>query len=239
MEGDILKEQLNYYRARAPEYDQSITPTDDGDPAADAEWTQIAQALQSLPPEQEVLELACGTGIWTQVLLPISRAITAVDGAPEMLDLNQAKVGDERVQYECFDLFTWQPGRAYDLVFFAFWISHVPPDRLPDFLDKVLHATRMGGQVFIVDEPSGGRQLSGRNEAGMYQTRQLEDGRSYQIIKVYHDPDVLQRELEARGFRKFSVMRGDCFFSLSATRCEKAVPRAANALNSEANLYPV
>ncbi len=223
MEGDILRQQLEYYRARAHEYDESIQQIgrfagDEKTPAAEAELAAITAALHRLTPGKHVLELACGTGIWTRELLPISDALTALDGAPEMLDVNRAKIADPRVRYECVDLFTWEPGRPFDLVFFAFWVSHVPHERLAAFLDRVTRATRVGGQVFIVDEPGGGQQISGANENERTQQRQLLDGRIYEIIKVYYDPAVLQAELARRGFAEFELLRGDYFFSLCATR---------------------
>jgi demethylmenaquinone methyltransferase/2-methoxy-6-polyprenyl-1,4-benzoquinol methylase len=228
MADDILKNQLDYYRARAQEYDESVqligrfAQDEPENPAVSAELAQITGALHRIPPEKDVLELACGTGIWTKELLPIARKITALDGAPEMLDVNRAKLGDEpRVQHECIDLFTWQPGKPFDLVFFAFWLSHVPPDRLGQFLDRVTRATKVGGQVFIVDEPAGGRQLSGAGEADHTQTRQLHDGREFKVIKVYHDPREIQEKLEQRGFGRFEMICGEYFFSLCGTRERK------------------
>ena len=151
MSDDILREQLAYYRARAQEYDESVQQTgrfatpEPQDQQIDAEWAQIVRALHALPPCDEVLELACGTGIWTQELLQVGKTITALDGAPKMLELNRAKIASPRVQYETADLFAWQPIREYDLVFFAFWLSHVPPEQLGSFLDKVAHAIRPAG----------------------------------------------------------------------------------------------
>ncbi|MDK3157348.1 metallophosphoesterase family protein [Kamptonema cortianum] len=223
----ILEEQLEYYRARAEEYDQSVggigsasaVQSEDSSAPADAEWQQIVSALHALSPAGDVLELACGTGIWTQELLKISRSITALDGSPEMLRLNQAKIGGEAaVRYQCADLFSWEPEQQYDMVFFAFWLSHVPPTHLSTFINKVFRATKTGGRVFIVDEPKGGIRLSGVNEQDVYQQRTLQDGRSFEIVKIYYDPHQLQEELRKCGFQIEAVMVGNAFFYLSALR---------------------
>jgi demethylmenaquinone methyltransferase/2-methoxy-6-polyprenyl-1,4-benzoquinol methylase len=58
------------------------------------------------------------------------------------------------VEYRQIDLFTWEPDAEYDLVFFSFWLSHVPPELLESFLTKVSKSVRVGGQVFIVDSRS-------------------------------------------------------------------------------------
>jgi hypothetical protein len=33
------------------------------------------------------------------------------------------------VRFICADLFAWSPERRYDVVFFGFWLSHVPLER--------------------------------------------------------------------------------------------------------------
>src|SRR5574341_2140180 len=143
MDDKTLQEQLEYYRARAQEFDESIQGTgrfaSDAplDPAVGQEYEQIQRAIRALPRAERALELACGTGIWTGDLLAVSESITALDGAPEMLDAHHAKYGDARIVYQQADLFEWEPDASYDLVFFAFWLSHVPPDELEGFLDKV------------------------------------------------------------------------------------------------------
>jgi trans-aconitate methyltransferase len=75
----------------------------------------------------------------TIVLAPksmMSRSLSALDGSPEMLQLNQARLRQASIEYQCADLFTWEADRQYDLVFFAFWLSHVPPTHLTTFLER-------------------------------------------------------------------------------------------------------
>lgn len=221
MADDILKEQLDYYRARAREYDRTVQQLGkpSGDPAVATELAHIRAALQLLPPCADALELACGTGIWTQELLKVAEQITALDGAPEMLDVNAAKLGSTaRVRYECIDLFTWQPGHPYDLVFFAFWLSHVPLERLGNFLEKVTRSVQVGGHLFIVDEPGGSKLLSGSADAESTQTRRLQDGREFRVVKAYYDPEAIRRNLARRGFGTFDLFKGDYFFALGATK---------------------
>jgi trans-aconitate methyltransferase len=52
--------------------------------------------------------------------------ITAVDSSPEVLAINQERVGKGKVDYIQADLFSWQPTSQYDVVFFSFGLSHVP-----------------------------------------------------------------------------------------------------------------
>jgi ubiquinone/menaquinone biosynthesis C-methylase UbiE len=224
MTDNLLKEQLDYYRARAQEYDESVQQTGRfavPEPASietDPEWTQIVAALHALKPVDKVLELACGTGIWTKELVEVGKDITALDGAPEMLDTNRAKLQNPDVKYQVADLFGWKPDAQYDLVLFAFWLSHVPPEKLDSFLDSVMNAVKVGGRVFVVDEPHGGQQVSGANEDGMYQSRTLHDGCTFNIVKVYYNPTDIQAALAKRGFDQFTLMKGNFFFYLCGTR---------------------
>jgi SAM-dependent methyltransferase len=222
MSDTLLQEQLNYYRARAVEYDATALPdsnsADARDRAVNREWKQAVRALHTVGTRRSVLELAGGTGNWTRELVAITTDLTVLDGAPEMLAINRARINDPRVKYECVDLFDWEPRRGYDLVFLAFWLSHVPPDLLGPFLDKLQRAVLPFGQIFIVDEPGGGQEASGRAQAGMYQQRTLLDGRVFNIVKVYYDPRDLQRRLRKRNFAPGKLKVGEYFFHLISTR---------------------
>jgi hypothetical protein len=91
---------------------------------------------------------------------------------------------------------------------------------LTTFFRKVARATRIGGRVFIIDEPKEGRHLSGVNEEGMYQLRTLRDGSTFQIVKVYYFPQEIRKALQICGFQTETSMTGDNFFHLCATRVE-------------------
>src|SRR5271163_3752585 len=116
-----MDDQIAYYRARAPEYEDWFYRRgryDRGEPwnrlwfeEADA----VAQQLNALPKCESVLELACGTGIWTQRLISIGRQVTAVDASPEVIEINRARVASEAVRYVQADLFAWEPGQEFDL----------------------------------------------------------------------------------------------------------------------------
>jgi demethylmenaquinone methyltransferase/2-methoxy-6-polyprenyl-1,4-benzoquinol methylase len=220
---DILQEQIAYYHARAQEYDESINLTGRfahlaHDEGVDQAFAEVAAALLTLPPVERTLELACGTGMWTQALVKISQSVTAVDASSEMIEINRQKIADPRVQYQQADLFRWQPDDEYDLVMFGFWISHVPPDMLDNFLAKVKRALRVGGRVFIVDEPLGVVDDLTPLTEGNIQPRTLADGRTFKIVKVFYDPVVLKNDLSALGFDEVNYVNGEHFFHLSGKR---------------------
>ena len=99
----------------------------------------------------DVLELAGGTGWWTERLAGRADRLTVVDAAPEALALNRERVGRQDVSYAIADLFDWRPERSYDVVFFSFWLSHVPRRRFSSFWSLVRASLRPCGRVFFID----------------------------------------------------------------------------------------
>jgi 2-polyprenyl-3-methyl-5-hydroxy-6-metoxy-1,4-benzoquinol methylase len=197
-----LQNMQDYYRARASEYDEwfyrrgRFNRSDEANARWFAETDEVFAALEANQLTGEVLELAPGTGIWTEKLIHTATALTAVDASSEMIAINQAKVGSERVVYVQADLFTWQAERTYDAIFFGFWISHVPYERLDSFLGRIAAMLRPGGKVFFVDSrreitsTANNHQLPDEDQQVM--TRILNDGRTFEIVKIFYNPQELE-----------------------------------------------
>ncbi|WP_341528561.1 class I SAM-dependent methyltransferase [Nostoc sp. UHCC 0302] len=210
MTDNILQQQIDYYRARANEYDEwfyRIGRYDRGEVNNQRWFEEIAvvkSAVQQIVGVNDILELASGTGIWTRELLNIGKKITAIDASKEVIAINRSKLNSPIVEYQQLDLFTWQPDTEYDLVFFAFWLSHVPPTLVDSFLAKVYQSVCIGGQVFIIDsrfEPtSTAKDHTLENDRNIYITRKLNDKQEYQIVKIFYHPDELQEKLNQVGF---------------------------------------
>jgi demethylmenaquinone methyltransferase/2-methoxy-6-polyprenyl-1,4-benzoquinol methylase len=206
----VLTEQLDYYRARALEYDKWWMREGrfDRGPEANTRWfaetTELERVLEHFDPRGDVLELACGTGLWTRHLIEYADTLTAVDGAPEVLAINRARVGDASVRYVEADLFAWSPEERYDACVFAFWLSHVPQERFAEFWVMVSGCLKPGGRVLFIDSARTERstaadhQLPSADEDTM--TRRLDDGREFQIVKRFYDPAVLERALGELGW---------------------------------------
>lgn len=208
--GDVLQEQIDYYRARAGEYDEWFLRQGryDRGQALNRQWfteaAQVREALTAFGPTGHVLELAGGTGLWTQILAETAATLTVVDASAEMLALNQARLAGRHVDYVLADLWTWRPEAHYDAVFFGFWLSHVPPERFDDFWRLVGFCLAPGGRIFFVDSlpdetsTAVDHRLPGETAT---LTRRLNDGREFQIVKVFYDPLVLEERLHAIGWQ--------------------------------------
>jgi len=207
---NVIDEMIAYYRARAAEYDEWFYRQNryDHGPEVNQLWfddvAQLEAAFAKLEPVNDALELAAGTGIWTEKLVTIANQLTVVDSSPEMIEINRGKLPNAPVRYVQANIFDWEPDRAYDLVFFSFWLSHVPPERLDAFLTQVRRATRQGGRLFIIDsrfeQTGAARNNPLLEDEQTYRTRILNDGNEYRIVKIYYETEQLRQLLDAAGF---------------------------------------
>jgi len=186
----LLRDQRDYYRARAPSYEHDLYAWPGAEDA-------LELATSAVPADGSILELACGTGVWTERLLSRSADVTAVDAAPEMISIARTRAGGAR--YVVADVFEWQPDRRYDTVFFGFWLSHVPVDRFASFWQTVRTALADGGRAVFVDEHVSGRDKERWLEPGIA-LRTLPDGSEHRIVKHHVEPDELRARLADLGW---------------------------------------
>jgi len=210
MEDQLIEGQISYYRARAPEYEEWFLRQGRHDLGHElnrrwrSELDHIRESLADFGPAGEVLELACGTGLWTVELARYADGITAVDASSEALEINRRKLEDAPVRYVRANLFDWRPDDAYDAVFFGFWLSHVPPERFVAFWELVRSSLKPGGRVFFVDSLRPGtseeenRSVSAPGDHTVL--RQLNDGSEFRIVKVFYDPRLLEDSLGDLGW---------------------------------------
>jgi len=202
---ELLAEQVAYYRAIAPEYEDHVIPGQGED--------ELTAALDAFQPTGDVLELACGPGAWTERLLRYATSVTAVDAAPEMLARAKARLGGDRVRFVLADLFEWTPDRRYDVVFFGFWISHVPLDRFDAFWSFVADCLRPAGRVFFIDDAYRTPDELIEGESSSTIRRHLNDGTAYRAVKVPHSHVDLEDRLRRLGWQvEVTATSGLCYW---------------------------
>ena len=209
---ELLDEQRRFYAARAPEYDelwQRSGRYDRGDEDRHAWQEQVGaveDALAAFGATGDVLELAGGTGWWTERLARTADRLTVVDASPEALALNRARVGRADVEYLVVDLFDWQPTRRYDAVFFSFWLSHVPRERFGAFWHLVRACLAPDGRAFLIDNRDGRQPAPDVKDPVVVEyrrdlhIRRLSDGSEWRVVKVMYDVDELQALIAAEGW---------------------------------------
>ena len=209
---ELLAEQSRFYAARAPEYDewwQRSGRYDRGDDDR-REWQAqvdvVETRLAAFGATGDVLEIAGGTGWWTERLARTADRLTVVDASPETLALNRERVGRADVEYVVADVFDWQPARRYDVVFFSFWLSHVPRERFSAFWQLVRTCLAPDGRAFLIDNRDGPRPTPDVKDPVVveYQPdlhiRRLSDGSQWRVVKVMYDVDELQSLIAGQGW---------------------------------------
>ncbi|MCX5340311.1 class I SAM-dependent methyltransferase [Streptomyces atratus] len=192
--GDWSGGQIAYYQARADEYDATYSIRMD--------MPRLEKSLDSLPIGGDVLEIACGTGQWTRLLSSRARSLTALDAAPEMLRRARDRMRGTATRFIEADVFDWEPDRQYDTVFFAFWLSHVPPVVMEPFWNLLRWALVSGGHVVFLDDSPTKAEIEDRvDEVSVPAVhRTLSDGSRHVAVKVLRDPAELTSQLNTLGW---------------------------------------
>jgi len=229
--GWILDEQSRYYEDRAPEYEDVWYRRGRYDlgPDGNARWfeetAKLEAAVDAFDARGNVLELACGTGLFTERLATRAHRLTALDASAAALEVNRQRVRRASVTHVLADLFAWEPPDAirYDAVFSSFLISHIPPPMFEEFWARQRRWLAPGGRVFFCDDVAGAEaRPSNPGEAvddgpDFAHRRRLHSGREYTIVKVFHRPDGLTEALSALGWDADIRTTGEEFFYGIAT----------------------
>lgn len=210
----------HYYRRRAVEYEE-IYHRDD--PKRRDELEKIASALRDGLADKDVLEVACGTGYWTQLLSRTARSITAVDIAEEMLDIAKMKTYSCPVRFQLGDAFSLPPleGRPFGGGLANFWLSHIPHSRFGSFVEGFRRQLRSGATVFIADNvyvPGvGGELVRKEGEEDTYKLRELKDGSTHLVLKNYYSRKELLSAFGSYGVevKPEDVFYGECYWFLN------------------------
>ncbi|MEO8835143.1 MAG: class I SAM-dependent methyltransferase [Caldimonas sp.] len=175
----------SYYAARAPEYDDVYRK-----PERQADLRAIEAWLPARLRGATVLEVACGTGYWTQFIAAAAACIVALDHAPETLRIAQERVRSDTVSFVVGDAYAL-PARAerFDAAFAGFWFSHVPIERRRAFLRGLAAALGPGARVVLLDNRyvEGSSTPIAEHDAhgNSYQARRLGDGSAHRVLKNF------------------------------------------------------
>jgi SAM-dependent methyltransferase len=128
------------------------------------------------------------------------------------LAIAATRAGSERVRFVQADLFAGEPDRRYDVVFFGFWLSHVPPGRFERFWSVVAECLKPRGRVFFADDAyrTNGELVEGPSSPVI--RRQRDDGTSYRLVKVPYQPARLQDQLRRIGWQITVIPTAGLFY---------------------------
>jgi SAM-dependent methyltransferase len=132
-----------------------------------ADWAKAPSArltrfLALLPLGGSILELGCGAGDHSAVMLERGFSVRPTDGSPEMADVASRRLG-RPVEAMLFDALNEQD--AYDGVWASACLLHVPRDELGGILARIHRALKLAG-VFYASFKIG--EGDGRDTLGRY-----------------------------------------------------------------------
>jgi demethylmenaquinone methyltransferase/2-methoxy-6-polyprenyl-1,4-benzoquinol methylase len=174
-----------YYAARAPHYDSVYLK-----PERQEDIAFLASHLPSRLRGRDVLEVACGTGYWTQYIAPVARRMVASDATAEPLAFARLRPGTEAVSFVQADAYALPEALGcFNAAFAGLWFSHVPIGARQEFLSSLHSRLEPGARVLLID--NGPVQLDDfpitetDADGNTYQHRTLPDGATYKVLKNF------------------------------------------------------
>ena len=221
---DRRAEMIDYYQARAGEYDDwylrrgRFARGAIHDAAWNAELDAAGRWLDGLPMSGRIVELAAGTGWWSP-LLAAKGELSMFDAAAAPLERARERLVAHRLRAHLHVRDAWAEPEAppADALFTGFWLSHVERERLVDFLDLARRWLRPGGRYAAIDSlPDAASGASDHpTPADDLAVRRLDDGREFTVVKVFSTPDELGAAFRAAGFRDVEVTTTGRLFLLA------------------------
>jgi SAM-dependent methyltransferase len=194
---ELARGMRGYYAAHAPWHDECMSYTDNA--AMEELLGPIVALVGEMMAGLEVIEVACGTGNWTQVLSRRARRVVAIDSSMEALSLAEAKeYGPAEVEFRVGDAYRLSElGERFTGAFAADWWSHIPRSLLGSFLSGLHSCLAVGSPVAFVDMmPRKHPDLEPYRhdvEGNAICRRTLADGRAFDVVKNFPGrPEVLE-----------------------------------------------
>ncbi|WP_158020692.1 class I SAM-dependent DNA methyltransferase [Chromobacterium sphagni] len=207
-------EMKTYYAERAEYYDAVY---DMPERALDLAW--LRRYLPQRLAGRKVLEVACGTGYWTQYLAPQAQRYLAIDAVAEPLALARQRQGVDKVEFRQADAYALPAEAAgFDAAFAGLWFSHVPKQRRDDFLAGLHGCLQTGAEVVFIDNSEmqcREHSVVEYDEAGNgYQMRPLRDGSRHRVLKNFPSETELRILLGRHGVSDMVFLRREHFWLL-------------------------
>lgn len=185
-------DMISYYAQRAAEYERIYAK-----PERQGDIRRLKQLLGAMFVGQEVLEISCGTGYWTEVIAQSARSVIACDINEPVLAIARAKEwSTARVDFLVADSYALpQLAAPLSAGFSGFWWSHIPKEMISSFLSGFHARLVKGSLVTFVDN----RFVDGSSTAicridsdgNSFQNRILSDGSVHEVLKNFPTEDDL------------------------------------------------
>ncbi len=186
----ITDEMKSYYDQRAPWHDELMNYQ--GIDQMEKLFQPIIEKIEPIIVNQTVLEIACGTGNWTQVLTKRAKYVTAIDSSKQSLDIAKQKLQETKnLSFKLIDAYSIDTLTSrYDTVFAADFFSHIPKTKIDSFLLSLHKVMQPKSQIIFLDM-SVKREFQQEtvyidSDENRVSKRELPDGTSYDVVKNFH-----------------------------------------------------
>ncbi len=176
-----------YYKKRAKVYDQSMYFRDE--PNRNKEIVEITKTVKKIFKDKNIIEVACGTGYWTQIVSGVAKKIKATDAVGEMINIAETKKYSCPVDFEISNATKLSyKNKLFDAGLANFWLSHMYRKNVPKFLKKFHRVLKSGSIVFLCDnvfhnDPFETPFIEEKGDG--FRIRKL-DNQEYKVIKNYY-----------------------------------------------------
>lgn len=186
MTGDA--QLVDYYAKRAQEYERIYEK-----PERQSDLASLRKLCAETFTSRKVLEIACGTGYWTQVISQTAESITAIDINEEVLQIARAKTYGCGIRFHQGDVFGLKPAsqNGFTAGLAVAWWSHLRKSQIDDFLRHFHELFPPGALLVFIDNKfvAGSNTPISRtdDEGNTYQIRKLDDGSAHEVLKNFPD----------------------------------------------------
>jgi demethylmenaquinone methyltransferase/2-methoxy-6-polyprenyl-1,4-benzoquinol methylase len=206
----MTEEMVRYYARRAGEYERVYET-----PAWQPALAEIRHRIAEIFRGRRVVEVACGTGYWTEHVARVAARVHATDVNEETLALARARPWPRgNVTFARADAYAASAlGNAFDAGLAGLWLSHVDRTRMGEFFDAFHSHLEDGAAVILFDERDHPlrppRETRVDADGNRYEARALQSGERFEIVKNFFDEAGLRAALDARARRlDFAELRG-------------------------------
>ncbi len=179
------QEMKGYYKERAPVYDRVY-----GYPERQQDLRYLEKYVSNQFSELEVIEVAAGTGYWTQFICRQAKFVLATDAMAEALAQIEKREIQGSVERRLVDAYSLDDiAERFSGAFAGLWFSHIPVERRDEWLTLLHRRLRPGATVLLLDNSKAQCEdlpLTHTDERGnTYQDRKTDSGETYRVLKNF------------------------------------------------------
>ena len=186
-----------YYNDRAREYDKVYEIPDEQE-----DLIKSAVLFQNIFADKSVLEIACGTGYWTEKISKTANSIFATDINEIVIDIARTRKFNSNVVFQVADMNCLSIDKKFDGLFGGFIWSHILLQDLDNFLLRLKDLLNENAKIAFIDS----KQVEGTNHdrkritridqyGNTFQTRTLENGTTHEVLKNFPSKQFLTDKL--------------------------------------------